>query len=195
MATSSVAIANRALQKLGARRIESLTQDHPNARSMSAAYATVRDAELRRYTWGFATRRASLPADGEQTAWGQLNRFSVPDDYIRLIRDDETGQRTDWKIEGGDEGEGVFIVTADGAPLDIKYVARVEDVNSYDALFVEAFACKLALETCEEITQSTSKKGSISADYDKAIADAKKFGAIEKDAQEFPEDDWVNARL
>ena len=38
MAISRVQLANRALQKLGAKRIESLTQDHPNARSMNAAF-------------------------------------------------------------------------------------------------------------------------------------------------------------
>mgnify|MGYP001426155490 CR=1 FL=1 len=36
--TSKVEIANGALQKLGAKRIESLTQDHPNARSMNVAF-------------------------------------------------------------------------------------------------------------------------------------------------------------
>ena len=36
MAISDVTVANRALQKLGAKRIESLTQDTPNARSINA---------------------------------------------------------------------------------------------------------------------------------------------------------------
>ena len=38
MAVSEVSIANAALQKLGSpSRLESLTQDHPNARTMNAA--------------------------------------------------------------------------------------------------------------------------------------------------------------
>ena len=195
MATSDVAIANRALQKLGAKRIESLTQDHPNARSMNAAYELVRDAELRRYRWSFATRRASVAADGGDTTWGDWNRYSLPNDFIALIRDDETGQAPDWRIEAGAEGEGSFIITADAAPLEFLYVARVEDPNAFDPLFIEAFACKLALETCEEIKQSASKKASINSDYKDAIAEARRVGAIEKPAQEFPEDSWVNARL
>lgn len=189
MAVSSVAIANRALQKLGAERIESLSQDDPNARSMNAAFGMVRDAELRRYVWSFAIKRESIAADAADTTWGSWNRYSLPNDFLRLIRDDETGQAPDWRIEG------LFIVTADAAPLDIRYVARIDDPNFYDPLFVEAFASKLAVETCQEITQSNGKKEGAQRDYDFAINEAKRVGAIEKEAQEFPEDSWLNARL
>ncbi len=113
----------------------------------------------------------------------------MPNDYLSLIRDDETGQAVDWKIEG------LFILSTDGSPLEIRYIARIEDANYYDSLFVEAFACKLALQTCNEITQSGAKKASIGEEYKFAIAEAKRIGAIEKEAQKFPEDDWINARL
>lgn len=189
MATSKVAIANLALQKLGAARISALDQDASNARSMNAAYDLMRDAELRRYRWGFAIKRDSIAADAADTVWGDWKRYSLPNDFLALIRDDETGQAPDWRIEG------LYIVTADASPLQIRYVARIDDPNYYDALFIESFACRLALQTCEEITGSTSKKAKIQEDYDFAIAEAKRMGAIEKPAQEFPEDDWVNARL
>ena len=194
MALSKVAIANRALQKLGAERIESLSQDAPNARSMAAVYDIVRDSELRKYTWGFSIRRASIAADANQTAWGEWNRFSLPSDFLRLIRDDETCQAVDWRIEAGADDEGVFIVTHDAAPLDIKYVANIDDPNFYDSLFVEAFASKMAYEVCEEITQSASTRDRAARDYDVAINEAKRIGAIEKPAQDFPEDSWLAAR-
>lgn len=195
MATSRVAIANLALQKLGAKRISSLTEDSANARSMNAAFDLMRDAELQRYTWGFAKRRASVAADADQTTWGQWNRFSVPGDFLCLIRDDETGQAVDWRIESGEEGTGKFIVTADASPLEFPYIARIEDAGQYDPLFVEALACRLALQTCQEITQSTAKEDRIQVQYDTAIAEARRINAIEKPAQDFPEDDWLNARL
>lgn len=194
MATSKVAIANAALQRLGASRIEALDQDAPNARSMAAAYDIARESLLRRYDWGFAIRRDSIAADGDQTLWGGHNRFVLPNDYLRLLRDDESGQRVDWKIES-EEGVGVFIVTDDAAPLQIRYVANVDDPNFYDAAFRNALALRLALDTCQEITQSSAKKAGIQSDLDDAIAEATRSGAIEKDAQEPPEDDWVNARL
>ena len=188
MATSNVAIANGALQRLGEKRIEALTQDSPNARSMNAAFERVRRAELRRYIWNFAVKRDSLPQDGTDAVWGGWNRFSLPNDFLRLLRDDESGQLLDWKIEGQ------HIVTADGAPLDIRYIADITDPNYFDPLFIEALECKLALVTCEEITGSTSKKESIKDDYKTAVHEARLTGAIEKEAQEFPEDEWITAR-
>ena len=152
MAISNVAIANRALQKLGAKRIESLTENSPNARSMNAAFAIVRDAELRRYTWSFAIKRASIAADGAGPEWNDWNRYGLPNDFIALIRDDETDTFMDWKIEG------LYILSADASPLKIRYLAQIDDPTFYDPVFVGAFSMKLASETCEEITQSTSKR-------------------------------------
>lgn len=188
MAVSKVAIANRALQKLGAKRIESLTQDHPNARSINASFDIVRDALLRKYPWSFAIKRESIAADASGPTWGDWNRYTKPNDFIRLLRDNESGYAVDWKIEGD------YILSADGSPLEIRYVARIEDTNKYDACFVEALASKIAYESCEEITGSTAKQDRAQADYDAAIADARTTNAIEKDSEEFPEDDWITAR-
>jgi len=189
MPASAVGIANRALQKLGSRRISALTQDHPNARSMNAAYERVRDAELRRYDWSFAIKRASVAADAADPVWGDWYRYSLPNDFIGLIRDDETNIGVDWKIEG------LYILSKDASPLEFRYVARITDPNFYDALFIESFACRLALECVKEIADSASDKESLKDDYDKSIAEAKRRGAIEKGSQEFPEDTWITARL
>ena len=189
MAVSEVGIANRALQKLGAKRISALTQDHPNARSMNAAYERVRDAELRRYDWSFAIHRATVAADGNDPVWGDWNRYGLPNDFIGLIRDDETNIGVDWKIEG------LFILSKDAAPLEFRYIRRIEDPNYFDSLFIESFACRLAMECCKEIADSTVDKESLKDDYKVAINEAKRRGAIEKGSAEFPEDTWITARL
>jgi hypothetical protein len=190
MTISNVAIANRALQKLGTSdRIASLTEDSPNARTMNAAFDITRRAELRRYDWSFAIARASIAADAADTTWGDWNRYTLPNDFLKLIRDDETGQHVDWRIEG------LYIVTADDSPLEIRYVADIEDPTFFDALFIEALASKLAVECCQEVTGSTGKKADAKDDYAFAIAEAKRIGAIEKPAAEFMEDSWLNARL
>lgn len=185
---SKVGIANGALQKLGAKRIESLTQDHPNARSMNAAYDGVRDALLREYPWSFAIKRESIAADADGPTWGDWNRYSLPNDFICLLRDDESGLAVDWRIEG------LYILSADASPLQIRYIAKIDDPNYYDALFSEALSISLAVETCEEITQSTSKKAGLMKNLDDTLAKARMLGAIEKPAQDFNEDEWVSAR-
>lgn len=189
MATSNTAIANRALQKLGEERIESLSQDAPNARSMAAVLEPIRDALQRKYVWSFCIKRASIAADADQTEWGDLNRYSLPNDFLRLIRDDETGFAVNWKIEG------LYIVTPDSAPLDIKYVAKIEDPNYFDTLFIEAMAAKMAYEACQEITGSTSKQDRCERDFTVAVSEAMRIGAMEKPSEEPPEDDWNLSRL
>jgi hypothetical protein len=189
MATSKVAIANGALQRLGAGRIESLTQDHPNARSMNAAFDRVVRAEIRKYGWNFAIKRASIAADGDLSEWGEWKRYSLPNDYLRILRDDESKLNVDWRLEG------LYILSGDASPLQFRYLAHIEDPNYYDSLFIETVECKLAAVTCKEITGSNEAKRLAFEEHAIAIAEAKRVNALEKEAQEFPEDDWVQARL
>jgi len=189
MATSKVAIANGALQRLGAKRIESLTQDNANARSMNVAFDRVVRSEIRKYGWNFAIKRESVAADGDDPTWGDWNKYSLPNDFIRLLRDDESGQTVDWKVEG------IFILSKDASPLQFRYLAFIEDPNYYDSLFIETLECKLAMVCCKEITGSHSAAAGVKIDYEDAIAEAKKANAMEKEAQEFPEDTWLLARL
>ena len=193
MATSKVAIVNLALQKLGAKRISSLSQDHPNARSMNAAYDFVRQKELRAYEWNFSIRRASIAADATQTAWGAHNRYSLPNDYLYLILDDESGLAVDWTIESASDGR--FIITDDDSPLQIKYVADIDDPNFYDSLFIEVMAASLAEHCCQEITGSGAQKQVLQGERQAIIARAMSQGSIEKPAEEFPTDEWITARL
>lgn len=189
MAVSNVAIANRALQKLGAKRISALDQDTPNARSMNAAFERIRRALLRSYAWSFAIKRASVAADStDETILGTWKRYSKPNDFLRLMRDDETGFHVDWKIEG------LYILSKTASPLKFKYIADIEDPNYYDDLFIEAFAARLAMECAKEISDSMGDKESLKDDYKAAIAEAKNMGAIEKEAEQFPEDSWLSAR-
>ena len=55
--------------------------------------------------------------------WGGWTRYSLPNDFLRLIRDDESGLDVDWKIEG------LYILSADASPLEIRYIANIEDPN------------------------------------------------------------------
>ena len=190
MATSDVSIANRALQLLGSSgRIEALDEDHPNARTMTVAYASVRDALLRDYRWNFANKRASVAADATLTLWGNLNRYPFPNDYLRLSRDDESRLRLDWRVEGK------FIVTQDKAPLNFKYTAQITDPTQFDSMFVEAFAHKLAIATCKEVTGSTANLADLKDSLKTIMASARQANAYETDAQAPLEDGWVLARL
>lgn len=190
MAISEVSIANRALQKLGVTKISSLSQDDPNARAMSTAFAPVRDALLRRYRWNFCIKRASVAADSSQDEYEGLNRYLLPNDYARLLRDNMSGvgleSYKDWQIEGG------YILTADGAPLKFRYLARVTDPALFDAEFAEVLSTKLALETVSDVVGSNVKKRDLTADFREALANARASNSYENPPREAPEDTWVS---
>lgn len=187
---SEVGICNRALQKLGAKRIVSLTDDSVNARACNTAYAAVRDGELRAHPWSFATNRAQLSADSSAPLFGRAASYQLPSTCLRLLSPypEVNLNSMDWVIEGRK------IYTNDSAPLNVRFTDQVTDPNQMDALFREALACKLALEMCEELTQSNTKKADIRSDYTAAIREARRSNAMEKIAEMPPEDTWVTVR-
>lgn len=201
-------IANRALQKLGAKRITSLSQDSVNARSANACYENLRDAELQAHEWSFSIERVQLAADAAAPAFGRANAFTLPSDYLRIARPDPNVVGTAGWWAGGVEFtgavngsggsdwiiEGTKILTDESAPLDVRYVKRVTDPNVMVALFREALASRMALEMCEELTQSNSKKEGLRADYIAAIREARRVNAILKNPAFPPQDEWLTVR-
>lgn len=187
---SKVEICNRALQKLGAKRIISLDDNSVNARACNTAYDPLRLRELRVNNWTFAILRASLPADVPAPAFGPTNSFTLPSDFIRLVRPDTLNNfdNLDWILENKK------ILTYDSAPLQIRYVSDVKDPNAFDPLFREALSSKMAYELCEELTQSNVKKKDMLQDYKEAISEARKTNGIEKPADSGPDDLWITVR-
>lgn len=187
---SVVEICNRALQKLGAKRITAITEDSVNARACNTAYDPVRLAELRAHPWSCAITRAQLAASSTAPLFARERYFPLPSDYVRLLPQDPdyNENSNDWQIEAGQ------IITDDSSPLNIRYVYNLEDPTIMDPLFREALSCKLALELCEELTQSNQKKESLRADYKMAIKEARRVNAILNIAAKPPEDEWVTIR-
>lgn len=183
--TSKTEIANRALEILGDSPVLDITDNNARAKACARAYEPVRRAELRAHTWNFAIRRQKLAADTAAPAFDFARQFTLPGDCLRFLPPSDS---CDWTPEGRK------ILTDDAAPLPLRYVGDENDPNNFDALFVEALAAKLALEVCETVTGSSSKKADAKEAYAAAIALAKRTNAFEQPAQEFPEDDWLLAR-
>jgi len=184
-ANSNVSIANLALQMMGvSTKLESLTQDSPNARAMNACFEPTREALLRKFAWNFAKKRKELPALTAQTTWGNLNRYQLPVDCLRLLR--PTDRRVDWEIE-----EGRVIVTRDTAPLQIRYIRDETDPAQFDSEFVQVLAAKLASQTCQEITESPGKQEIVDQKLKEALAEARQANAYERAPDEAILDDYL----
>jgi len=196
---SQVEIANRALTKIGEARITSLA-DNEAARTINSMWDVVRDAELRAHNWNFSITRASLAALVTVPAFRYLYEFQLPSLCLKIIQVGEYypgPSMSDYRNapEAPYQIEGRKILTDYPAPLYIRYVKSITDTGSWDALFVEAFASRLAAESCERITQSNTKKQSAQADYKLAISEAVKADAIENPPDSLPDDTWLLSRI
>lgn len=197
---SRVDICNLALLKLGSgSKITALTDNSVAARALSACYDIVRKAELRAHYWAFSLKRGALPAT-TPPAWGFSAAYPLPVDCVRLVQvnqfyltpallDYNTADASAWVVESGQ------ILCDYTAPLKIRYVWDVTDEGTFDALFNVMLASRLAYETCEQLTNSNTKKQSIAQDYKEALAIAVRAGAIEKPPALIGDDSWMMARL
>jgi len=187
---SVTSICNRALQLLGANRIVSIDDNTPHAVECSIAYEPSRDFELRLHPWKFAKARAQLAADVDTPDFGPAYQYTLPADFLRLIENDPEDEYNskDWVIEGG------LLLTDDTAPLDIRYIKKITDVEAMDPMFREALSHRIAMNICERITQSNVKLQNIATMYKSVIDGARKVNALEQVPVEAVDADWITVR-
>lgn len=195
-----VDIVNVGLTLLGEGRIVSLLDNSKPARDANAIYEQVRDALLAGYTWSFAKKRAQLPASSVAPAFQYANAFQLPSDCLRVVMvgDYHVGvDLTDYRGSPTEEFtiEGREILTNLGAPLNFKYVARIEDSTQFSANFNAALSAKLAEKLAEPLTQSDSKRARAEAAFNSEIKLAIRSNAIELPPQRLADDDWIMSRL
>jgi hypothetical protein len=180
-----------ALLKIGEKRITTggyATPTNERERVANEHYERVRDAELRKNAWNFAIKRDVLAEDATAPTGDDYTvRYAVPADCLRILTIAETDD--DFAIESG------YILCNVGTEINIRYVRRVTVVNEMDDLFRDAFACRLAIEFCDRLTQKRSKRAEIIGEYSAFMGQAASVNAIEKPTQQFPEDEWITCRI
>lgn len=207
---SQIDWANRALDKIGEKPIISLDDGNKQANLLKRMFDIVRDAELRKRRWSFSIKRAVLAADVTVPVFGYGAQYQLPTDCLRLLSIftfDIGPDITDYRA-GGDASatyriEGRKILYGRPIPggppitepMPLRYIAQIADTTLWDACFGEAFACKLAVEIAEPLTQSSDKRRMAWTEYKEAIADAKRANAIELPSEAIADDTWVWSRL
>jgi hypothetical protein len=196
MPISDIAICNRALDMLGADPVMSFDDDNQVGRLCKRNYEPVRDAVLRAYPWNPAIRRAALPALAELPAWGFTFQYALPEGpepacCLRVLQ-----------VEGEPEGvageyriEGRRILSDDGPPLKILYIARIEDPTRFGPLLVDAIAARLAAEFAYPLTASTALSQAMGQIYRDKLAEARAIDAQEGTAGRITAGEWLESRI
>jgi|TARA_R110000824_G_scaffold15726_3_gene65956 hypothetical protein len=187
MATSVVQIVNNALVKLGANAILSLTEDSEAARAANLIYEQIRDAVLRDHVWNFAKKRIELAKDSDTPAFEFSFQYTLPSDCLRVLQMEDLDMI--YKIESGK-------LLTDESPAKILYVSRVEDVNLFDSMFVEALSARISAELAVTLAESNSLYQNMMEMYQRKILDARSMDAQESGGQdEIVADTWLSSRI
>lgn len=187
MAQNAVDCCNSALQRVGAATIASLSDNSPEARACVLAYETNRRDELRKHPWNFAIKRVVLAPDAATPAFEYEYQFTLPTDCLRILRSSQYD--LDWRVEGRK------ILTNSSNPLNLRFIADITDPTQWDASFYSVCAIALAVDICERLTQSNTKKQLLLQEYNEAVRIARRMDAFESGPDEGPEDLWWIARL
>lgn len=200
MAATDVSICNFGLTLLGEPRIVSLDDNTKQGRACKAVYEISRDALLAAHNWNFAKARAALPALTSVPISQFQAEYQLPTDCLRLwmLNDYYVGaDLTDYRGSPTEEYsiEGRKILTNWGAPLQIRYIKRVTDPNQFDAAFVKAFGCQIALDLGEEITASETKISRAERRLAVELSAAVRTNAISLPPVKLADDEWLLSRL
>ena len=188
---SKVSIFNAALTELGEDRVTSPSEDTEPAKVCLARYDDVRDAVLRAHPWNSAKRRASL-ASTTAPAFGFANAFVLPTDpfCLRVFRldPDTHGLHPTWKVEGRQ------ILTDEGAPLNIEFIARITDEQEFDALLADAIAMRLGAAVAYRLTNSRSKEKEVRELYRRVLREARSVDGQEGTTDPPLTDEFLDSR-
>jgi hypothetical protein len=210
--TSETSIANLALTRLGHSTITSLSQGTKAADLCTLHYPVCRDALLRAHPWNFSIRRATL-AQSSTTPNHEFTYYHVlPIDYLKVIR-------TDWEADftnstavygfPGMNGYGSEIapyrienvsgvgkcIAANESVVKIEYIAKIEDPELFDALFIDLLAQRLAAEIAMPLTDTQTVAKSMWEIYQTKLAEARTTDAQEGTPREVVDTSpWIAAR-
>jgi len=149
---------------------------------------------------GLTTLNVIYPA-GSGPSWQSTsnNVYLKPAGYLRLAPQNPkpgmsslggpSGSRyDDWLFEGD------YLITSDGGPIVLRFVADFTDVARMDADFCEAVAARIAFAICDTITQSNSQISIVAKTFKEWDSDAKTIDGIESGYTDPPEDELIAVR-
>ena len=200
--TSTVDIANYALNSLGANNISSFDENSKPARLINQRYDSVRDSVFRAHPWNCLIRRAELAQETDAPAFGYTYQYALPTNPYCLRVLEFTNGTLSYPQDNmkSNTGGPVFIVEgrkllSDEGVVKIKYVARITDPQEYDANLIDVLAASLAFEISYAITGSNTVKQMMAAEYSDKLKQARFVDGTEGAPQRLEASDFIESRF
>ncbi|MCB1720383.1 MAG: hypothetical protein H6860_04205 [Rhodospirillales bacterium] len=173
MALNDVALASRALIRIGAAPITSFDDGTAESEIAGALYAPVRDGLLSAYPWTFATGQVALTQLSTAPIADYSFAFGLPNDYLRAISagTGTKGRGLNYRIANG-------VLHTNASAVVLTYVF-LPDESEFPPFFDQALIARLSAEFTIPVTESTSR-----AEAHFRIADQEFQRARQIDAQQ-----------
>ena len=143
MKTSEVSLCNRALQMIGAGRIQTLTDPgSAAARACNSIYTEIRDEVLAVHEWQFAKARKTLTKlSGAPSFPEGLYAYQLPVDCLRPLRlanEMTVGIEVEW------EPEGDQLYCSLESDVQLHYIKQVTNPSLFSPMFKSSLATRLS---------------------------------------------------
>lgn len=200
MATQ-LSLYNGALRLLGERKLASLSENREPRRLLDAVWdngATEGAVKhcLQLGQWTFAMRTAMVDySPSVEPTFGYRRAFDQPSDMVKLsaLCSDEYFKQP--LLEYADERQYWY---ADLDTIYVRYVSNGADYGADFSLWPESFTkvveAYLAVEICENLTQSETKLDSVEKKFSTALKSARSLDAMNKPTAFMPVGSWAGSR-
>jgi len=188
MAISETSIANMALARIGAKRVNDIdTSPSEEGIQCRTHYEQARDSLLRSHAWRFAIGRSTLSADTTAPEFEWAYQYILPVDCLRVI--DLYDSENSFALEGD------RLLTNDNS-ASILYVRRITDPTKFDSMFVEILVLALALRIVMPLAQDLKLRREIQDELREIVSKSKLVNLNETSTKNKPElITWLDARL
>lgn len=187
MATQ-IEVVNDALIELGQTLLLTAMDDTSSAaRVMGARWDLSRRTVLQARPWGFARARVQLAQVSDVPLFGLGAYYQKPADFVRfLLERDDPDQ--DYREEGP------YILSADGAPLNITYIFDQTEVEQWSPVAADLLAAQLAARCAYAITGDKGVREAMETLYARRLSAASFVDSFNQQAQTLDGDVWIRSR-
>jgi hypothetical protein len=185
-------IANLALMKMGVARITDISENTPNARTISAAYPNILKQVLvdgPELGWTFARQRVEIDVSSTEPIFGYDYQYDLPADCLKItsVTSGETAV-TDWIREGSK-----LLTNEVSDTIELTYIKNVTDYGSMPPYFVDLFALALAKSLCFVIKGDVKREADLVQQFELLMRNRAKGLDMREQYYEDSNTDWVDA--
>lgn len=172
---------------MGANRIESLTENAPEARAINDVYDFSRKELLRMLPWRFAVDYVELANTGNTPILDWSQEYQLPSNVIKVLCLNDP--KANWPFEiMGDK------LLCDDSTAKIKFVKDITDESKFDISFGQALASLIASKTATTIKGNATTQREMYQRFQEDLANARTYSAQETYADDMYAEDFITVR-